>query len=239
MTHTETDMKLTDAKVLVTGGGSGIGLETARVLAAAGAQVAISGRRADVLTRAAREVGALPVVGDVSVERDCDRMVDAVVEAFGDYNVLVNNAGFGHFAPLVDFDVARFDAVFATNVRGAMLAARASARHFVTRNTGNIVNVASTAASRGAPNGTAYHASKFALAGMTQVWRAELRKHNVRVMQINPSEVVTDFFATAGGRQEPSEKKLRPREIAHAIRSMLEMDDRGMVTELTVWATNP
>jgi 3-oxoacyl-[acyl-carrier protein] reductase len=117
--------------------------------------------------------------------------------------------------------------------------ARASARHFVSQKGGNIVNVASTAASRGAPNGTAYHASKFALAGLTQVWRAELRPHNVRVMQVNPSEVLTDFFAAAGGRQEASDRKLRPVEIAHAIRSMLEMDDRGFVTELTVFATNP
>ena len=232
-------MRLSDAKVLVTGGGTGIGLEIARVLGAAGARVAISGRRRDVLERAAQAVGALPVVGDVSVEADAERMVAAVIEAFGDYNVLVNNAGFGRFAPLVDFDVADFDAVFATNVRGAMLAARASARHFATRNTGNIVNVASTAASRGAPNGTAYHASKFALAGLTQVWRSELRKHNVRVMQVNPSEVVTDFFATAGGSQEASDRKLRPAEIAHAVKAMLEMDDRGFVTEVTGWATNP
>ncbi len=232
-------MNLNDAKVLVTGGGTGIGLETARVLTAAGARVAISGRRREVLHQAAREIGALAVVGDVSVERDSERMVAAVVETFGDYNVLVNNAGSGRFAPLVDFDVADFDAVFATNVRGAMLMARSSARHFVARNTGNIVNVASTAASRGAPNGTAYHASKFALAGLTQVWRAELRQHNVRVMQVNPSEVVTDFFATAGGSQDATDRKLRPAEIAHAIKAMLEMDDRGFVTELTVFATNP
>jgi 3-oxoacyl-[acyl-carrier protein] reductase len=225
--------------VLVTGGGTGIGLETARVLREAGAQVAISGRRREVLEAAAREVGALPGVGDVSVEADSERMVAAVVEAFGGYDVLVNNAGFGRFAPLVDFDVADFDAVFATNVRGAMLMARASARHFVRQRAGSIVNVASTAASRGAPNGTAYHASKFALAGLTQVWRAELRTHNVRVMQVNPSEVLTDFSSTAGRTQEASDRKLRPAEIAHAIKSMLEMDDRGMVTELTVFATNP
>jgi 3-oxoacyl-[acyl-carrier protein] reductase len=232
-------MELRNAKVLVTGGGSGIGLETARVLKAAGAQVAISGRRADVLERAAREVGALAVPGDVSREADCDRMVAAVVEAFGGYDVLVNNAGFGRFAPLVDLDVADFDAVFATNVRGAMLVARASARHFVRQRAGNIVNVASTAASRAGAGGTAYAASKFALAGMTQAWRAELRTHGIRVMQVNPSEVITEFFASAGGTQEPSDRKLRPAEIAHAIRAMLEMDDRGFVTELTVWATNP
>ena len=232
-------MRLNDAKVLVTGGGTGIGLETARVLREAGAAVAISGRRRDVLERAARDVGAVAVQGDVSVEADSDRMVAETVRALGGYNVLVNNAGFGRFAPLVDFDVADFDAVFATNVRGAMLMARASARHFVAQRAGNIVNVASTAASRGAPNGTAYHASKFALAGLTQVWRAELRAHNVRVMQVNPSEVLTDFFASAGGTQQASDRKLRPAEIAHAIRAMLEMDDRGFVTELTVFATNP
>lgn len=232
-------MNLKDAKVLVTGGGTGIGLEIARVLGAAGARVAISGRRQQVLEQAARSIGAHPVVGDVSVEADAERMVGAVVEAFGDYNVLVNNAGSGRFAPLVEMSVADFDATFATNVRGAMLMARASARHFVTRDAGNIVNVASTAASRGAPGGTAYHASKFALAGLTQVWRAELRKHNVRVMQVNPSEVITDFFATAGTAQEPSDRKLRPAEIAHAVQAMLEMDDRGFVTELTVFATNP
>jgi 3-oxoacyl-[acyl-carrier protein] reductase len=232
-------MKLNDAKVLVTGGGTGIGLEVARVLKAAGAQVAITGRRREVLDEAARATGALALVGDVSVEADAERLVSGVVEAFGDYNVLVNNAGFGRFAPLVEMEVADFDAVFATNVRGAMLMARASARHFVARGTGNIVNVASTAASRGAPGGTAYHASKFALAGLTEVWRAELRKHNVRVMQVNPSEVITDFSATAGRSQEASDRKLRPAEIAHAVKSMLEMDDRGFVTELTVFATNP
>jgi 3-oxoacyl-[acyl-carrier protein] reductase len=58
-------------------------------------------------------------------------------------------------------------------------------------------------------------------------------------MQVNPSEVVTNFFATAGGQQSASERKLRPLEIAHAVLSMLEMDDRGFITDLTVWATNP
>ncbi|HET7704471.1 MAG TPA: short-chain dehydrogenase, partial [Thermoanaerobaculia bacterium] len=72
---------------------------------------------------------------------------------------------------------------------------------------------------------------------MTECWRAELRKHNIRVMQINPSEVQTAFFA---GRERPqSERKLRSLDIAQAILSMLELDDRGFVTEMSVWATNP
>ena len=97
------------------------------------------------------------------------------------------------------------------------------------------MNVASSAALRGFANGTAYVASKFALHGMTECWRAELRKSNVRVMQINPSEVQTEFHA----RRELNPRKLVGADIAHAIVSMLELEDRGFVTEMSVWATNP
>ena len=97
-----------------------------------------------------------------------------------------------------------------------------------------------TAALRGAPGGTAYYASKFALRGMTECWRAELRPYNVRVMLVNPSEVLTDFYATAGlpqNKENPT--KLQGDDIAHAVRAALEMDERGFTTELTVFATNP
>ena len=95
------------------------------------------------------------------------------------------------------------------------------------------------AALKGFAGGTSYVASKFALTGMTECWRAELRKHNVRVMQVNPSEVITDFASTAGYDQRASDRKLRGEDIAHAIVSMLAMHDRGFVTDLTVFATNP
>jgi 3-oxoacyl-[acyl-carrier protein] reductase len=125
--------------------------------------------------------------------------------------------------------------VLNTNVLGAMMVARESARHFIGRKRGNIINMSSSAGVRGFAGGTAYVASKFALSGMTECWRAKLRKHDIRVMQINPSEVQTDFY-----RGRPlSERKLRAIEVAHAALSMLEMDDRGFITELSVWATNP
>ena len=116
---------------------------------------------------------------------------------------------------------------------------RAAARHFIQRNRGNIINIASTAGVRGAPNGTAYYGSKFALRGITECWRTELRKHNIRVMLVNPSEVITDFAATAGIPQKANESKLRGEEIAHAVKAILEMDDRGFTIETTVFATNP
>jgi len=228
-------MKISEAKALVTGGSSGIGLETARQLVKRGARVAICGRDRAKLDRAAKEIGAVAIEGDVSREDDVLRLVKTTIERLGGYDVLINNAGFGTFKPLLDTTADEMRDVFATNVLGAMLVARESARHFVQQRRGNIVNISSSAGKRGFAGGTAYVASKFALSGMTECWRTELRKSDVRVMQINPSEVQTEFFE---GRPF-SERKLRAIDIAQAIIGMLEMDDRGFVTEMSVWATNP
>ena len=233
-------MDLSQACALVTGGSSGIGLETARQLRERGARVAICGRDESRLRAAAEAIGALPIVADVSREDDVVRMVARVIEACGGFDVLVNNAGFGSFAPLVETELAEMQRVFATNVFGAMLVAREAARHFISRNGGNIVNVSSTAGLRGFAGGGVYSASKFALTSMTECWRAELRKHNIRVMQVNPSEVQTSFVVSSGRpARDLSARKLQASDIAQTILAMLELPDRGFVTEATVWATNP
>jgi len=229
-------MKLSDVRALVTGGSSGIGLEIARQLRQSGAEVVLCGRDEGKASAAAATIGAHAVRADVSVEADAIALVQRTIELMPDYNVLVNNAGFGSFAPLLETDLAETQRVFATNVFGALVVGRESARHFVSRKRGNIINMSSSAGVRGFAGGTAYCGSKFALSAMTECWRAELRKHDVRVMQINPSEVQTDFFR--GGRPE-SDRKLRALEIAHAALAMLAMDDRGFITDLSVWATNP
>ena len=232
-------MKLKNATALITGGSHGIGFGIAKVLTDAGAKVAITGRNQQKLSAAAKTLGALAVRADVTNEADVERTYKEVLESLGHLDILVNNAGFGIFKPLVEQDRASFESVFATNVVGAMLMAREAARHFIERGSGNIVNISSTSGLRGAANGSAYYGSKFALRGMTECWRAELRKHNVRVFLVNPSEVLTDFAATSGRRQETNETKLRAEEIAHAVKGILEMDDRGFTPEITVFATNP
>ena len=232
-------MDLKNAKVLVTGGSSGIGLETARQLVERGAKVVISARGADRLRHAAESIGAIAVAGDVSVEGEAVAMVEAAIDKLGGYNVLVNNAGFGIFGPMAEAKLDDFVRVFATNVFGAAVVARESARHFQQHGGGSIINVSSTAGRKGFAGGSVYAASKFALSGLTECWRAELRKHDIRVMQINPSEVQTEFFSSQGRERPTSDRKLRSREIGHAIVAMLEMDDRGFIPELSVWATNP
>lgn len=233
------NMNLRNAGALVTGGSSGIGLAIAKTLAEAGARVAITGRDEVRLKQAAKVLDVHAIRGDVSVEADVQRTYREYLDKFGRLDVLVNNAGSGVFKKLVDFSLAEFQRTFATNVQGAMLMAREAAKLFVAQNSGNIVNIGSTAGHRGAANGTAYYASKFALRGMTECWRAELRPFNVRVMLVNPSEVLTNFGAAAGFEQKANETKLRGEEIAHAVRAILEMDDRGFTTEVTVFATNP
>src|ERR1700680_5148264 len=232
-------MILKNSVALVTGGSSGMWRAIAQALVASGGRVAITGRDERRLTEAAREIGAHAIHADVAVEADVERTYREVLQKFGALDILVNNAGSGVFKGLVDFDRKEFEAVFATNVTGAMLMGREAAKHFVKRQRGNIVNIASTAALRGAPNGTAYYASKFALRGMTECWRGELRKYNIRVMLVNPSEVLTSFAATAGFPQKATEGKLRGDEIAHAVKAALEMEDRGFTPELSIFATNP
>jgi 3-oxoacyl-[acyl-carrier protein] reductase len=232
-------MDLKNTVALVTGGSSGIGYAIAQMLIAGGGRVAITGRDKERLAKAAKELGAHPIQADVAKEADVLRTHREVLEKFGDLDILVNNAGIGVFKSLVDSDLESFQSVFATNVTGAMLMAREAAKHFISRKRGNIVNISSTAGLRGGANGTAYYSSKFALRGMTECWRAELRKHNIRVFLINPSEVVTPFFETARIPQNVNETKLRPEDIAEIVKAALEMNDRGFVPELSVFATNP
>jgi len=233
-------MHLKGATALVTGGSNGIGLAIAKTLTEAGAKVAITGRDEKRLAAAGKGIGAHPIHADVAKEADVLRSYTELFQVFDHLDILVNNAGFGVIKPLVEMDLASFEQVFATNVTGAMLMAREAAKHFIERKSGNIINIGSTAAVRGAAKGTAYYGSKFALRGMTECWRAELRPYNIRVMLVNPSEVLTDFYSRAGlpqNKENPT--KLHGGDIAHAVRSALEMDDRGFTIELTVFATNP
>ncbi len=234
-------MQLSSVRALVTGGSSGIGRAIAAMLVERGGKVVISGRSETALRAAASDIGAVAVQGDVSIEADARRMVSATITALGGFNVLINNAGFGRFAPLIETTADDMRRVWETNVLGATLVAREAARYFIEHGGGTIVNIASTSGIRGAPGGSAYASSKFALSGLTECWRAELRKHDIRVMQVNPSEVLTDFSANAGraAARADNPTKLRAEDIAHVIAGMLELEERGFVTDTTVWATNP
>ncbi len=232
-------MELNGAVAIVTGGSEGIGKAIAEVLKKEGCHVTITGRREDVLQATADDIGVEWVAGDVGVEADAVQTVSEVVAKHGRLDILVNNAGYRVFKPLVDMELAELEGVYRTNVFGAFLMAREAARQFVKQQNGELINISSTSGLRGGRGSTAYSSSKFALRGMTECWRDELRRSNVRVMLVNPSEVLTDFAAKVGRTQDHSDKKLRSREIADAIVGALKVDNRGFIPEFSVFATNP
>ena len=232
-------MEIKNARVLITGGSKGIGKATARKMIALGAKVAITARNKDALQATADELGCLAIPADVSVPADVERSVQQTVSEFGGIDVLVNNAGFGVFPRVEEMEWQHFEAVFSANVFGAAMMSKAASKHFIAQNKGHIVNIGSSAATKGFARGMVYAGSKFALRGLTQCMQAELRPHNIRVMLINPSEVKTAFGSEDGQERAEVSNKLRSEEIAHTIVASLQMDDRGFINESFVWATNP
>jgi len=236
----ESIMQIKDSTFLITGGSLGIGKATAKLLIEKGGKVAITGRNKSRLEKSAKEIGAFPINADVAKLKDIQKTYDEFLKEFNKLDCLINNAGIGgNWNQIFDLDVEDFTNVYSVNVFGAALMAKHAANLFKKQNYGNIINISSTAGSKGFANGTVYASSKFALRGMTQCWQAELRKYNVRVMLVNPSEVITAFGNGEGIERKEVKNKLRGDEIAHSIVSALEMDDRGFIPEVTIWATNP
>ncbi len=232
-------MKIEGSRLLITGGGTGIGRALAEEACGRGARVAICGRRSEPLEEVAAATGAHPLPCAVADPAAGEAMVTAASEALGGTpQALINNAAFGHRARLLELQSSDFEALLRTNVLGAFHVAQAVARRMVADGKGgSILNIGSSAARKGYPTGSAYAASKFALSGLSECWRAELREHDIRVIQVDPSEVVTPF----GGRQDLTEipSKLRAQDVSQLVLSCLELDDRGMVTQVALWATNP
>ncbi len=233
-------MEIQGAKVLITGGSSGIGKATAIQLINKGAQVVITGRDEQKLNQVAHEIGALPLLFDISDLKSIPIKAKAALLLMGGkIDVLINNAGIGTFPLLGEITEADLLSVYSTNVFGLTLLTQEFVPLFKQQQSGNIINIGSTASLNGFAKGTVYAASKFAVRGITQCWQAELRKDNIRVSLVNPSEVTTAFANADRIERSEEAKKLGTEEIAHAIVGILEMRNKGFVPELTVWATNP
>ena len=190
---------LSGKTALVTGASSGIGRHLAKVLAKAGARVAIAARRTDALAELAEEIAgaggrAMPVRLDVG---DAESVRDAVACAeteLGGLSILVNNAGVAVTKPLFEQEEADWDKVIDTNLKGAWLMSREAGKHMAEREqTGTIINIASILGMQGSGQVTAYCASKGGIINMTRALAADLAGYGIRVNAIAPGYIETDI----------------------------------------------
>lgn len=233
-------MQLKDKNILITGGTSGIGKRTAEILVSKGAKVLITGRSTERLERMKVNSNILTLQFDLSQTSEIPQKAKKCLELFsGRIDVLINNAGIGVFGLIDDLKIDDFKQVFNTNVFGLALLTKELIPIMKKQNHGDIINIGSSASVKGFKFGSIYAASKFALRAMSQCWQAELRPFNIRVCQVNPSEVTTAFAQENRKERAEVDNKLAPEEIAHTIVSVLEMRNKGFVPEVNIWATNP
>ena len=233
-------MNVNGKHIIVTGASLGIGRETAKNLIEKGAKVLVTGRSQERLDKAFHDIECETIVFDIgdtsNIEANAKKCMDLLN---GKVDVLVNNAGIGERKSIEELSIESFMKVFNVNVFGLALFTKEILPAMKKNNAGTIINIGSTASLKGYQTGSIYASSKFAVRCLTQCWQAELRPHNIRVCQINPSEVTTAFGNPDRIEKDEVHNKLTSKEISHAITSAIEMDDRGFINELNVWATNP
>lgn len=202
------EFSLDDRCALITGGGKGLGFAMASALARAGADVALAGRHEDTLRAAAERLTSetgrriLPVVADVTQVDQVDAMIADVLNAWGNIDVLVNNAGINLRKPTIEQTEAEFRQVMDINLVGAFLVARAVGRHMVERKSGSIINVASMLGMVGLADRPGYTASKGGLVQLTRTMALEVAAHGVRVNALCPGPIVTEINTPVLGNPE-------------------------------------
>lgn len=216
--------------IVITGGGGGIGLETAKAFVREGSRVAVCDRREDLLEDAREQlVGCadgyagevLAVVTDVSDERQVRRFVAEVVGRWGQVDVLVNNAGYGVHKPFLKMGIPEIRGQMETNFMGVIHATKTALEHMVPAGRGHVINVASVVAKLPMPNSGAYAATKAALDSLSLTLRAELSEYGIAVTTVYPTATRnTNFFKTSGSPAEETPARLfmkEPKEIADAV----------------------
>ncbi|RYU79118.1 3-ketoacyl-ACP reductase [Hymenobacter persicinus] len=235
---------LTGKIALVTGAGKGIGRAMALALAQEGAHVGLLARTASQLESVAKEIEALGgqaavVTADVADRAAVEAAIDQVKQQLGPIDILINNAGIGTFAKLVDMPPAEWEHIVQVNLMGTYYATRAVLPDMIARETGDIINIASTAGQRGAATTSAYSASKFAILGLTESLMQEVRKHNIRVSALTPSTVATELAISNKLTDGNPDKVMQPEDLAEFMIAQLKLNRRIFIKEAGMWSTNP
>ncbi len=232
---------LTGLVVAITGASAGIGRETARLLAEAGADVVLAARRVERLTALVEEIGpdhALAVPTDVRDPEANRALVAAAVERFGRLDVLVANAGIGMYGGIEDASDDDLERMLDVNLAGTVWSVRAAVPQMRKQGGGgDIVIVASVAGLRGDGNEAVYAATKHGQVGLAGALDRELRREGIRVTALCPAGVSTEFAIGAGRTEgDPAlEEFLKPQDIAFQVRTVLQQPRRLRSTLWTLW----
>lgn len=224
--------------VLVTGASQGLGAAIARAFAADGARLILGSRREEPLRRIADELSAVARVCDVRQPDQIRALVDAAIAEYGQLDVMVNNAGFSVYGPLLETTEANFDEMLQTNVKGVYFGSQAALRVMKEQGRGLIVNVSSISGARHLWHESAYGASKWAVQGLTGVLQQEAAAYGVRATSLVAGGIATEFW---DGRDplpfpsdalNPAQDFMDPAEVAQVVLDISRKSDRFVMPEV-------
>ena len=228
--------------VIITGGSKGIGYGIAEAMVKAGIHVAITSRSMKNAEEAAQNlqklaaVEVLPIQADVKYWDDHQSMVDQVTSKLGGLDIVIANAGVGHFASIDDLSVEDWNEVIDTNLTGAFYTIKSSLEA-LTASKGYFITIASLAGTNFFPMGSAYNASKFGLVGFTQAVMLDVRKRGIKVTTIMPGSVATHFNNRIPSSQDSW--KIQPEDIGQMVIDLLEMPERTLPSKIEVRPSIP
>lgn len=230
--------ELTGQVALVTGGARGLGAAISHMLGAAGAQVIIADIRVDLATQVALEIQAdsgkaraLPL--DICDELQVQVTIAKIVEEYGRFDILINNAGIDVTLPVEELPIADWDRVLAVNLRAPFVLSKCVLPTMQQQQSGHIINITSTAAKRAWANASAYHASKWGLLGLSHALQVEARQFGVKVTAVIAGGMQTPFILDRFP-DTPLTQLQDPKNVADTIRYVLSQPVGTVIPEVTV-----
>lgn len=237
-----TDLKNKNA--LITGAGKGIGKAIAIALAKEGVNVILVSRTQSDLDEVATVVNKLGVksltlTADVSDISSVDTAVAEALDKFKTIDILINNAGIAAFGKFLELEPKSWERIIQVNLMGTYYVTRAVLPNMIERQTGDIINISSTAGLKGNALTSAYSASKFAVLGLTESLMQEVRKHNIRVTALTPSTVATEMAKDLKLTDGNPENVMQAEDVAELIIAQLKLNRRVFIKDAGIWSTNP
>ncbi|SDH97747.1 3-oxoacyl-[acyl-carrier protein] reductase [Flavobacterium omnivorum] len=235
---------LKNKNALITGAGKGIGKAVAIALAKEGVNVILVARTQSDLDQVAQEVNALGVksltlIADVANINSVNTAVDKALSEFKTIDILINNAGIAAFGKFLELEPEAWERIIQVNLMGTYYATRAVLPNMIERQTGDIINISSTAGLSGNALTSAYSASKFAVLGLTESLMQEVRKYNIRVTALTPSTVATDMAKELKLTDGNPDKVMQAEDMAELIIAQLKLNRRVFIKNSSIWSTNP